>query len=175
MKNIILTGMAGVGKTTIGRSLAQELNFTHIDLDKIIEDVCGVSIQTIFEIEGEYKFRQRETKCLEEVLTTNNKFILSLGGGTILTDYNRELIKKCSINVIYLYADIDTLVRRVSKSLNKRPLFNNVTNIKQKVADSYDERHQFYQEVSTTILDTTKLNLSQIIEQISINYHQNIL
>lgn len=166
MKNsIIITGITGVGKTTIGRSLANSLNFEFIDLDKSIELSCGVDIQTIFAIENEEGFRKRETEELLKVITNRTNYVLSLGGGCVISDKNREIIKTSNSVVIQLFADIEILVQRLSRSVNKRPLLENV-DLHGKILELYKSRQKFYDEVTNHTVNTSRLKPSQIINEI---------
>ena len=90
---IILIGMMGAGKTTIGKSLANYLDKTFIDSDQEIQKRTGVTIPVIFEIEGEIGFRKRETDMLKELIKIDN-IVLATGGGIILNEENRKSLKK---------------------------------------------------------------------------------
>ena len=92
MNNIIIIGMAGVGKTTVGKLLAEKLGMAFFDLDKNIEIRCGVEISRIFEIEGEVGFRDRETDELQRIFNMYSNFILSVGGGCVAQLINREIL-----------------------------------------------------------------------------------
>ncbi len=163
--NIIIVGITGVGKTTIGRLMAESLGKEFIDLDKNIELRCGVDIPTIFEIEGESGFRERETFELRETLTHERNFVLSVGGGCVISEVNQELILSSGNIVIQFYADIPTLVERLSKSVNKRPLFNNA-NIVDKVTSLCNARKELYDKVAHLKFDTSGMRPSQVVEGI---------
>jgi len=163
--NIVIIGITGVGKTTIGRLLADSMHKVFIDLDKSIEVRCGVDIPTIFEIEGEAKFRERESFELRDVITNADNYVLSVGGGCIISEYNRQLISQINGIVIQLYADVPTLVERLSKSANKRPLFNN-QDIAKKVTTLYLARKEFYDKVTDLHLDTSGMYQSQVVDKI---------
>ena len=90
--NIILVGLMGAGKSTIGRSLAKRLKKQFYDSDRVIEERTGVDIATIFEIEGEEGFRNREAQVIEELCKLEN-IVLATGGGSILREDNRENMK----------------------------------------------------------------------------------
>ncbi|MEH6455676.1 MAG: shikimate kinase, partial [Cocleimonas sp.] len=98
--NIILVGLMGAGKSTIGRSLAKRLNKEFFDSDRVIEERTGVDIATIFEIEGEAGFRDREVQVIEELCKMEN-IVLATGGGGILREENRENMKHYGY-VVYL-------------------------------------------------------------------------
>ncbi len=116
---IFLIGPMGAGKSTIGRHLAELLRKHFLDADHEIERRTGASISLIFEIEGEQGFRRREAAMLEE-LTRRDNIVLATGGGAVLAESNRELLKNRGI-VVYLQAPIDTLVARTHRDRH-RPL-----------------------------------------------------
>lgn len=168
---IILIGITGVGKTTIGKALADSLQREFIDLDKSIEQHCGVDIPTIFEIEGEKGFRDRETDELRRIMKNKEGLILSVGGGCILRKENRTLIATGTNVVVQLYANIDTLVERLSKSITRRPLFNNV-DIATKVTELYNARKEYYDRVTDFKVNTSLLKPNQVIEEILSYLHK---
>ena len=114
--NIALVGMMGCGKTTIGKLIAKDLNFSFIDTDKLIVEKENRSINKIFEENGEEYFREIETSILIKTLNNDNQ-IISTGGGIIKKDENIKLLKEKSI-VIYLKADDKTLYERVKNNNN---------------------------------------------------------
>lgn len=120
---IVLVGLPGAGKSTFGRQLARQLNFTFIDLDHLIEQETGKKISEIFAEEGEGKFRELESLYLSKVLEGIEGFVLSTGGGTPCFNDNMELINEKSVSV-YLEVSLEELLRRLSKDqLGKRPMF----------------------------------------------------
>lgn len=164
-ENIIIVGITGVGKTTIGKLLAETLGKEFIDLDKSIELRCGVDIPTIFEIEGESGFRERETFELRDTITRRDNFVLSVGGGCVIRDVNRELILSSRNIVIQFHANMPTLVERLSKSVNKRPLFKN-TDIANKVTALYESRREFYEKVTHLTFDTSGMRPNQVVDEV---------
>lgn len=118
-KPVFLIGMPGSGKSTVGRLLAREAGRSFIDCDREIEARSGVTIATIFELEGEAGFRKRESQVLDE-LTQRTDLVLATGGGAVLAEENRAHLKSRGL-VIYLQASTDELVRRTSGD-KARPL-----------------------------------------------------
>lgn len=116
---VFLIGPMGAGKSTIGRYLADLLGKEFVDSDHEIERRTGASIPLIFEIEGEEGFRRREATMIEE-LTIRDDIVLATGGGAVLAERNRELLKARG-TVVYLQAPIDTLVARTHRDRH-RPL-----------------------------------------------------
>ena len=109
----------GVGKTTIGRQLAQELHLEFIDSDQEIEDRAGANISWIFDVEGEEGFRIREAAVIDE-LTSRQGILLSTGGGSVLREENRLCLKSRGI-VVHLDTSLELQIRRTEKD-KKRPL-----------------------------------------------------
>ena len=109
----------GSGKTTVGRKLSERLKKDFYDTDHEIINRTGVSIDHIFEIEGESGFRERETEILKNLCSMKN-IIIATGGGVVLSLENRDLMK-VSAMVIYLSSSIEQILRRTSKS-KTRPL-----------------------------------------------------
>ena len=134
MQNLILIGPMGSGKTTVGKQLAKRTRMDFVDSDHMIEDRCGVSISTIFDIEGEDGFRKRETKMLEE-LCDRSGIVLATGGGAITMEENRILLRKSGF-VVYLKTSIETQLARTQKNQN-RPLLENV-DAQKKLTDLMD-------------------------------------
>ena len=159
-KNIVLVGPMGSGKTTIGRRLAHELDQDFFDTDHEIIDKTGVSIDHIFDIEGEEGFRERESKILENLCQMSN-IILATGGGIVLLPKNREILKNTGM-VVYLSSSLDQLLRRTTKS-KTRPLLENSTDRRKTIAEIVEARDVFYREVASIVVDTTGKKLYEII------------
>ena len=112
-KNLTLTGMMGVGKSTIGKNLAKKLNYNFIDIDKIIEAKEGASINSIFKNKSEAYFRKLENETTLQMLKKNNS-VISLGGGAFLNKSIRLSVKKKCIS-FWLDIDVEQLVKRLKK------------------------------------------------------------
>lgn len=152
-KRITLVGPMGAGKTTIGRLLAKELGLSFIDSDREIEARAGAAISWIFDVEGEAGFREREQSILAEICgnSSGQGFVLATGGGAILREPTRQLLKKETI-VIYLFASIEQLVERTAKDKN-RPLLQ-VENPRDVLANIMGIRDPLYRETSHLIVTT---------------------
>ena len=146
-KNLTLTGMMGVGKSTIGKILAKNLNYKFIDVDKLIEKKEGSSINYIFKNKGEDYFRKIENDITLSELKKNNS-VVSLGGGAFLNNNIRRNSKKFSIS-FWLDVPIDKLIKRLSKS-RQRPLLYK-KNISETVKKIYFERKKIYNEADFRI------------------------
>lgn len=121
-KPIALVGMMGVGKTSIGRRLAQKLHIPFVDADQEIVDAAGLTIPEIFEKFGEAHFRDGERRVIARLFDGKRK-VIATGGGAFVNDETRALMLERAI-VIWLDADIDTLVERTARK-GDRPLLAN--------------------------------------------------
>jgi len=163
INNIVLVGAMGSGKTTIGRNLAKKLKVDFYDADHQIIDKTGVSIDHIFDVEGEEGFRKRESKVLKELCNKSN-IVLATGGGAVILGENRSIIKRAGV-VIYLLSSADQILRRTAKS-KTRPLLENSTNRRQTITNIIDSRDSLYREVATIIINTNGKKLNQVIKEI---------
>lgn len=160
--NIILVGLMGAGKTTIGRMLAKHLHKTFYDSDHEIERRTGVNIPLIFEVEGEAGFRKRESAVIEE-LVHKDDIVLATGGGAVLSAQNREHLKQNGI-VIYLRANVHELWQRTRNDKN-RPLLQG-QNAHATLKQLFVERDPLYTEVATYTIETEGESVNSIIGRI---------
>ena len=163
-KNIVLVGPMGSGKTTVGRRLAYKLNKDFFDTDHEIIDKTGVTIDHIFDIEGEEGFRERESKILENLCQMSN-IILATGGGIVILPKNRKILRNTGLVVVYLYSSVDQLLRRTAKS-KTRPLLENSTDRKKTITELVEARDVYYREVASFVVDTTGKKLHEVINVI---------
>jgi len=120
-KPLALIGLMGVGKTTVGRRLAKRLDLPFVDADEEIELAAGLSVAEIFERFGEDYFRDGERRVIARLMG-DGKQVIATGGGAFMNAETRKLMLSNAI-VIWLDADLETLVQRVSRR-NTRPLLN---------------------------------------------------
>jgi len=150
--NLFLVGLPGAGKSTLGRQLARRLNKRFVDADSELEQRLGVSIPTIFEIEGEAGFRDREEATLADLVQFTD-MVLSTGGGAVLRPANRVRLKENG-TVIYLHADPMILWERVRHSRN-RPLLQ-TGDPRNRLATLYDERDAYYRAVADHVVESDR-------------------
>jgi len=155
LNNIVLIGPMGSGKTTVGKRLAEILKLDFFDADYEIINKTGVSIDHIFDVEGEEGFRKRESNVLKELCSIPN-IVLATGGGAVILEENRQLIMKTG-SVIYLLSSIDQILRRTAKS-KTRPLLENSPNRRKTITDIIKSRDPLYREVATIVIDTNVKN-----------------
>tara|TARA_Y100000741_G_C18060672_1_gene480402 strand:- start:59 stop:550 length:492 start_codon:yes stop_codon:yes gene_type:complete len=157
--NIYLVGMMGSGKSTVGKILAKQLGKQCIDLDYQIEKKVGESIESIFQNEGELKFRYYETLELKKISNS----VVACGGGIILSNENLNLMKRNG-RIIYLKATLDELERRLIKSKN-RPLLKN-RDLRDSLEKILNERKRKYESIPSISVHTdglTPLEVSNAI------------
>ena len=146
-KNLTLTGMMGVGKSTIGKILAKQLNYKFVDVDKLIEDKEGSTINFIFKNKSESYFRKIENDITLAELRKYNS-VISMGGGAFLDHSIRKSAKKLSTS-FWLDVPINELIKRLEKNY-KRPLLLK-KNTKEEIKKIYFDRKKFYNEADYRI------------------------
>jgi len=168
MQNLILIGPMGSGKTTVGKQLAKRTRMDFVDSDHMIEDRCGVSISTIFDIEGEDGFRKRETKMLAE-LCDRSSMVLATGGGAITVEENRILLRKSGF-VVYLNTSIETQLARTQKN-NNRPLLENV-DAEKRLTDLMEERGALYEQEADLVVASGERIVSKVVDEIMLAFEK---
>ena len=146
-RTIVLVGLMGAGKSSIGRRLAQRLTLPFIDADKEIEAAAGCTIEEIFERLGEQAFRDGERRVILRLLD-DPPHVLATGGGAFMDPLIRERIKARAVSV-WLHADLELLVRRVSRR-NNRPLLK-AGNPRDVLASLMERRYPVYAEADIRV------------------------
>ena len=160
-KNLVLTGMMGVGKSTVGKILAKKLKLKFVDIDRKIEKKEKAKIKDIFDNKGEGYFRTIEKIVTLQELKKKD-LLISLGGGAFVNKLIRKEVKKSSIS-FWLDLDINTLLARL-KNTSKRPLLDH-NNLEQTINKIYSERKKIYNE-STYRIKCNSMSLDKITNQI---------
>ena len=142
--NIYLIGPMGSGKTTIGQRVAKLLGLEFLDCDHELESRTGASIALIFDVEGEAGFRDRETRMLEE-LTERRGMLLATGGGVVLRQRNRELLRRNGL-VVYLSTSVPQQLKRLSRD-RTRPLIQ-TDDRRERLNRLAAERNHLYEELA---------------------------
>lgn len=161
--NIFLIGLMGAGKTTVGRQLARLLHKQFYDSDHEIEARTGVSIRTIFDIEGEVGFRKREEAIIAALVQQSN-IVLATGGGAILSEATRRILKINGL-VVYLYAHVEDLWARTRQD-KSRPLLQ-TENPEGRLEALFAERDPLYQEVADVVINTHHQHGTTIAQALS--------
>lgn len=164
----------GSGKSSVGGILAEELKVTHFDLDNLIENSQQKSIFDIFNDKGEIYFRKLESQIFREFIDREESFVLSLGGGTPCYANNHELLQRDDVISVYLKTSIDTLISRVKKEKNTRPLIAHLSDEKLK---DYINKHlfdrNFYYHQAKHIINTDSKTINEIVNEISERIRKN--
>jgi shikimate kinase len=156
----------GAGKTTIGRQLARTLKLPFYDSDKAIEESTGVDIPTIFEFEGEEGFRDREQKMLQQ-LTKMDGIVLATGGGAVLREENRQLLKENGF-IVYLQCSVDRILERTRRD-TQRPLLN-TDNPRERIETLFAQREPLYLSCADYKIDTGVLQSKVVVNHILEEY-----
>lgn len=162
MKNIVLIGFMGTGKTSTGRLLANRLGRPFIDTDKKIETDNGMSIPEMFTLYGEAYFREREKDTIARVSRYTNA-IIATGGGAVLDEDNVDCLKMNGV-VITLTAAVEVILERTGRRSN-RPLLN-CDEREQQVMRLLSAREALYKNAADVIVDTTIGSPQQVAEEI---------
>ena len=166
---ISLTGFMGIGKSTISEQLSKQLYCKSIDLDKYIEFNEGLSVDEIFRSKGEPYFRKKEEYYLNKLLTENREKVLvvSMGGGTLMSRLNQELIKKKTF-CIYLKASPGTQLDRLSKSQKARPNIEGLSadEFEKGIKSLFEVRREGYEYSSSLIIDVDSKSIKDILTEI---------
>lgn len=153
----------GCGKSTVARLLAKQIGWIHADLDKRIVERVGLTVQEIFARHGEASFRTMEHEELKRILGEAIEFskptIVSLGGGTIVQDKNVELLRQANCPVVWLYCNVEELLRRCSHITN-RPLFRDEASFRQ----LYSQRLPFYKQADYRV--ESSIEPLRVVQQI---------
>ncbi|WP_374625593.1 shikimate kinase [Devosia sp.] len=162
---IVLIGMMGAGKTTVGRRLAARLGRHFVDSDEEIEKAAGMSIEDIFRTRGEADFRAGEVRVIARLLKDRG-IVLGTGGGAFMNAETRALIKAAAISV-WIKADFELLFQRVSRRSN-RPLLK-TANPRETLMKLIEQRYPTYAEADVTVVSSDvpqDLVASEVIDAI---------
>lgn len=166
--SVILIGYRGSGKTTVGKKLAGRLWQKFVDTDELIVKSAGKSIKEIFEQEGEPRFRDLETIALQSACGMQDH-VIALGGGAILREENRQIIKSSGRKVIYLRCKPEILWQRIQNDLAtamNRPNLTTMGGLPE-IQNLLAQREPLYREVMSAELDVTNLTADEAVVYIS--------
>ena len=160
--NIVLFGFMGVGKTTIGRLLSEEIGYKFIDVDEEITSTTGRQIKTIFELEGEAAFREIEKHVIKDI-SGGDQLVIACGGGAVLDSENVDNLKRNS-KLVLLTADIDEIMKRTNND-DSRPLLNALDR-REKAESILRHRMPLYLELADESVDTTGKTPRRVVKEI---------
>jgi len=171
-KPIVMVGLMGAGKTSIGRALARHLGIPFVDSDKEIEKAAGCSVVDIFAMYGEKEFRRVEEKVIERLLDTPPFVkVISTGEGAFITDAVREMVLKRTLT-IWLKAGLELLVKRTNFRHTRPQLLN--TDSRQILAQLIKERYDIY-ALADMMVETKDENIHKTLNKVlsAIENHNN--
>jgi len=160
-KSVVLIGLMGAGKSSVGRRLAKALEIPFVDADEEVERAAGCSIEDIFRLYGESAFRDGEERVIARLLESGSQ-VLATGGGAFMNPRTRERIRQSAVSV-WLRADLDLLVRRTSRR-GGRPLLAH-GDPRATLERLMSERYPVYAEADVTV-DTTDENIERMVGRI---------
>ena len=161
--NVALIGFMGVGKTAVGRALAEKLNREFVELDSLIEQKVGKSVPEIFRQNGEIAFRELEIEVTKGV-SRGKDLVVACGGGIVLNKINIDRLREESI-IVYLTASPRVILKRTSGDGGERPLLK-VDNPSSAIQGLLRFRKPFYERAADITIDTSKLDINAVAEQI---------
>ena len=161
--NIVLIGMRGSGKTTVGKILARKLGRRLIEMDELISRRAGLTIPEIVERYGWAKFRDVEEEITGEVATLDN-IINATGGGIVTIEKNVEKLKKNGL-LVWLKADVDSLLKRVGEDTTRPPLVSGRTQ-REDIEITLNQRKLLYQKAADLAIDTEDKTPEEVAEAI---------
>lgn len=159
-----LVGMPGSGKSTVGRQLARRLGCPVVDMDQRLEERLGCSIRSYFDAQGEAAFRDHEAALLAELAASGVEMVLSTGGGVVLREGNRALLRTACAPVFYLRASADDIWRRVRHD-HRRPLLQ-VDDPLERLRALYQERDPLYREVAHYVIETRRSTVQGLVNRV---------
>jgi shikimate kinase len=161
---VFLVGFMGCGKTTVGRLLAQQVAWSFVDLDNLIEQAEGKSIAEIFSLAGEVAFRRREQELLRRIIQERPQAggrVVALGGGTFAQPANLQLLEDAQAITIWLECPIEVLLMRCAL-ISNRPLFRDEASFRR----LYEERLPFYHQARFTVQAGPPGDPMRVVQQI---------
>ena len=154
-KGIFLIGLAGSGKTTLGKQVAHQLGYKFIDLDQRIVEKEGASIPEIFERQGVGQFRLIEREVLHDIVAIEDSYVMATGGGTPCYHFNMDTMNEHGTTVYLDVAPGDLALRVIEEGVENRPMFKSYDHqdLIQEIRNMKEQREEFYEQAHITIRD----------------------
>ena len=158
--NVVLTGFMGVGKSTVGKIIANRLGLEFVDTDEEIEKNYNMTIPEIFEKFGEPKFREFETETIKNI-SQKDGCIISCGGGVVKSETNMNFLK-ANGKVVNLYASVDKIIENIGDDANRPLIFGKS---KEEIVKLMESREEFYKNCHIRI-DVTEFSAKEAADRI---------
>ena len=162
-RHLVLVGMMGSGKTTVGRALAGRLHRPFLDSDALIETAEGRTVRDIFEADGEEAFRAVESRVLREALASEQIAVIAAAGGVVLREENRAALRAAGARVVWLRADPSTLLDRVKGGPHRPLLDGDPEGTLQRM---YEQRADLYRQVADAIVTVDNRSVNDVVEAV---------
>lgn len=162
-RSIVLIGLTGSGKTTVGKRLAKQLECTFVDTDDVVFATTGLSVREIFEQQGEPAFRDHEAQVLEMIFADATPRVIAAAGGVVLADHNRDLIRNSNSYVVWLDAEPSNLLQRVSAG-GHRPLLDDDAPTTLKAMSA--TRRDLYAQLANVRVDTNGRDINAVVSKV---------
>jgi shikimate kinase len=162
-QHIVLVGMMGAGKSSIGRVMARRLGRPLLDSDSMIEERTGKTVRDIWLDVGEPAYRLLETDVLREALGSDTASVIAAAGGVVLSDANRTLLAESDAHVVWLLADVELLLGRVRNGMH-RPLLDD--DPEATLRRMFDERAGLYREVADAIVSVDNRSVNDVAQAV---------
>ena len=157
--HIVLVGMMGAGKSSVGRALARRLDRELLDSDQMVEERDGRTVREIWAADGEPAFRELEAEVLADAIASSSPSVVAAAGGVVLSEANRAVLKSDSAHVVWLLADVDLLLERVRNGMH-RPLLDE--DPEGTLRAMYAERSELYQDVADAIVSVDHRSINDV-------------
>lgn len=168
-RHIILVGLPGSGKSTVGKALAQALRLPFTDLDAAIVQKLGMSIPDVFSREGEAFFREQEALCLREILDAEEKVVLATGGGAPCFHQNMELIISRGLSIYLSVPYLELAQRLLAQGVDKRPLLEGVREpeaLAVLLENKFAYRIPYYQKAGLQFSNISNASIEELIKEV---------
>jgi shikimate kinase len=163
VERVLLIGMMGAGKSTVGTALAERLGWAYCDSDTQVQRRTGMTVPEIFAARGEVAFRQEEAAALADAVASDHPVVVSVAGGAVLDPKNRDRIRAAGM-VVWLRADVATLAARVGDGAG-RPLLG--ADPRAALERLYRERRPLYEELADVVVDVDRQPVGQVVQEIA--------
>lgn len=161
--HIVLVGMMGAGKSTVGRALAEQLGRHLYDSDEMVEAATGQTVREIWRAQGEPAYRVLETEALRTALADEEPAVIAAAGGVVLSPQNRAMLRDGDAFVVWLLAGVDVLLDRVHNGMH-RPLLDD--DPEGTLRAMFRDREALYQEVADAIVSVDNRSFNDVLQAV---------